>query len=171
MRLPYVDHQRIRSVPAEPLYVTSDKWGSLNGTLLNLSYGYGRIYTVPYEKPTIEFKVECVPFLSLICRLEIIRGRFSPYDGQLYVGGMFAWASSRQDQEGGLYRVRHLQNRFTCRWDGSVLTRPMEKASIEISWSDPLDAKSLGRLQDQVVTVWGLKRSANYGSDHVNEHH
>ena len=35
--------------PAELLWVTSQKWGPLEGSLLNLSYGEGKIYVVPYE--------------------------------------------------------------------------------------------------------------------------
>ena len=36
--------------PSELMWVDSEKWGPLNGTLLNFSYGYGQIYVVPHEK-------------------------------------------------------------------------------------------------------------------------
>ena len=36
--------------PAELLWVDSPKWGPLNGSLLNFSYGYGKVYIVPHEK-------------------------------------------------------------------------------------------------------------------------
>ena len=35
--------------PAELLWVNSDRWGPLNGSLLNLSYGYGKVFLVPHE--------------------------------------------------------------------------------------------------------------------------
>ena len=35
--------------PAELVWAKTDQWGGLNGKLLNLSYGYGRIYVVPHE--------------------------------------------------------------------------------------------------------------------------
>ncbi len=35
--------------PAELLWCSSPKWGKLQGQLMNLSYGYGRIYVVPHE--------------------------------------------------------------------------------------------------------------------------
>ena len=35
--------------PAELLWADTESWGPLNGQLLNLSYGYGRIYVVPHE--------------------------------------------------------------------------------------------------------------------------
>ena len=36
--------------PAELLWVDSERWGPLKGQLLNLSYGYGKVYVVPHEK-------------------------------------------------------------------------------------------------------------------------
>ena len=36
--------------PAELVWVTSDRWGPLKGSLLNLSYGHGKIYVVPHEE-------------------------------------------------------------------------------------------------------------------------
>ena len=36
--------------PSELLWVDSDAWGPLNGSLLNLSYGYGKVYVVPHEQ-------------------------------------------------------------------------------------------------------------------------
>ena len=38
--------------PAEMLRVPNDSWGPLNGSLLSLSYGYGKIFVVPYERLT-----------------------------------------------------------------------------------------------------------------------
>ena len=78
--------------PSELLWVPKDaKWGSLNGQLLNLSYGYGKIYVVPHE--TIDGERQ-----GGLCELPltqfptgIMRGRFHPSDGQLYGCGMFAW--------------------------------------------------------------------------------
>ena len=35
--------------PSELLWVTSERWGPLKGSLLNFSYGYGKIYVVPHE--------------------------------------------------------------------------------------------------------------------------
>src|SRR5262249_16632259 len=36
--------------PSELLWVTGDGWRPLKGALLNFSYGYGKVYVVPYEK-------------------------------------------------------------------------------------------------------------------------
>ncbi|MFP6765236.1 MAG: DUF6797 domain-containing protein, partial [Planctomycetaceae bacterium] len=92
--------------PAELLWCHDDRWGPLSGSLLNLSYGYGKIFVVPHE--TIGGQAQ-----GGMCQLPLpqmptglIRGRFNPVDGQLYTCGMFAWAGS-QNQPGGFYRVRY----------------------------------------------------------------
>ena len=93
--------------PSELLWVTGDGWGPLKGSLLNFSYGYGKVYVVPFEK--VGGQVQ-----GGMCQLPIpqfptgvMRGRFHPADGQLYCCGMFAWAGN-QTQPGGFYRVRYL---------------------------------------------------------------
>ena len=74
----------------------------------------------------------------------IMRGRFSPVDGQLYCCGMFAW-SSTQEQPGGLYRVR-----FTGKPANLPIALHAKKAAFEIVFSDPLDAQAAAHLEDLV---------------------
>ena len=94
----------------------------------------------------------------------MIRGRFSPHDGQLYVGGMFSWAGSRQEQEGGMFRVRYKGSRV----DLPVGLRAIE-GGIDITFTDPLDAAAATDVNRYGVRVWDLKRTRNYGSEHFNE--
>jgi hypothetical protein len=164
----WITNQFDRS-PAELLWADTDRWGPLGGRLLNLSYGYGRIYVVPHEHvsmPSGDRQVQ-----GGMCQLPIpdlptgmIRGRFSPLDGQLYVGGMFSWASSRQEQEGGLFRVAY---------KGGGIDLPVElratEAGIDITFSDALDRQTSGQVDRYRVTVWNLKRTKNYGSEHFDE--
>lgn len=153
--------------PAELLWVPEKCWGNLQGTLLNLSYGYGKIYTVPHEHLAKSGRVQ-----GGMCELPIgefptgiMRGRFHPQDGQLYTCGLFAWASSRSAKEGGLYRVRYA---------GSGGALPIgTQASLQqlsMTFSDPLDAETAADLKRYAFKVWGLKRTKNYGSPHVDEH-
>ena len=155
--------------PAELLWANTDRWGPLNGQLLNLSYGYGRIYVVPHEHlstPTGERQPQ-----GGMCQLPIpdlptgmIRGRFSPADGQLYVGGMFSWAGSRQEQEGGLFRVSY---------KGKPVGMPTKlkaaKGSIDITFSEEIDPTSVTDTGRYQVKTWDLKRTKQYGSKHFNE--
>ncbi|MEZ6097221.1 MAG: DUF6797 domain-containing protein [Pirellulaceae bacterium] len=151
--------------PAELLWVDSQRWGKLNGTLLNFSYGYGRFYVVPHENVNGQMQggmcaVDLPPFAT-----GIMRGRFSPTDGQLYSCGMFAW-SSTQEQPGGLYRIRYDE--------GMPANLPIglraSEQTITIEFSDPLDESTVNDKQNFAIRVWGLKRTANYGSEHYDEH-
>jgi len=149
--------------PAELLWVDSQRWGSLNGSLLNLSYGYGQIYVVPHE--TIEGQMQGGMCGLPLPRLPtgIMRGRFHAGDGQLYGCGMFAWAGNQQ-QPGGFYRIRkterpaHLPIGLRARQTG-----------MQIDFSAPLDPQSASDIQNYAVKTWSLKRTANYGSPHFNE--
>ena len=149
--------------PAELLWCDSKKWGGLNGSLLNLSYGYGEIYVVPHEE--VDGQVQ-----GGMCSLPLprfptglIRGRFNPDDGQLYACGMFAWAGS-QSQPGGFYRIRHTGNAMNLPTKLSA-----SKTGVKLTFTDPIDAKSGSDVANYQVKVWSLKRTANYGSKHYDE--
>ena len=88
------------------LWVTSDRWGPLKGSLLNFSYGYGKVYVVPYEKVGGQIQGGMCALPMPQFPTGVMRGRFHPADGQLYCCGMFAWAGN-QTQPGGFYRVRY----------------------------------------------------------------
>ena len=150
--------------PAEPLWVTSDAWKPLKGSLLNFSYGYGKIFAVPHEKvgENMQGGMVALPIPQLPTGL--IRGRFNASDGQLYTCGMFAWAGN-QTKAGGLYRVRY--NGGPVDVPTGLQARP---GTLTLTFSDSLDPATAGDVSRYKFTVWSLKRSQNYGSDHVNEH-
>jgi hypothetical protein len=94
----------------------------------------------------------------------MIRGRFSPLDGQLYLGGLFSWAGSRQDQEGGLFRVQYRGGRV------NIPTKlHAAEDGIAITFSDPLDRSASVETDRYSVRTWDLKRTKQYGSEHYNE--
>ena len=149
--------------PAELLWCDSDRWGPFKGTLLNLSYGYGKIFVVPHEELDGQMQ-------GGMCELPVpqfptglMRGRFNPHDGQLYTCGMVAWGSA-QRKSGGIYRIRYT---------GKPAYLPLKlKATphqVKIALSDPVDAKSASDPKNYRIKVWNLKRTANYGSKHYNE--
>ncbi len=149
--------------PAELLWVPTPTWGPLGGSLLSLSYGYGKIFVVPYEQVDGQMQ-------GGMCELPIpqfptglARGRFHPADGQLYVCGMFAWGGNQQ-QPGGFYRVRAT---------GKPMHLPValhaRKDRLEIAFTDPLARHAAENPDNYSLTAWDLKRSANYGSEHYNQ--
>jgi mono/diheme cytochrome c family protein len=148
--------------PAELIWVPENTWGPLSGALLNTSYGMGQIFVVPHE--TVNGQAQ-----GGMCALPlpkfpagIMRPRFHPTDGHLYVCGMFAWAGN-QVVPGGFYRVRPT---------GQPVDLPIglkaRSGEVKLKFTDPLNAKSI-TPESLEVKAWGLKRSQNYGSKHIGE--
>ena len=160
--LTWVDKQFDRS-PAELLWVESAAWGPLNGKLLNLSYGTGRIEMVPHEfiGGTVQGGIVALPIPDL--PTGVMRGRFHSENGHLYLTGMSAWATNQMDQPGGFYRIR-----ATGKPAYVVTDLHARKGGIELVFSDPLDAKTAGNAANFKVTTWSLLRSEKYGSARLN---
>src|SRR4030095_13933227 len=67
-------------------WATSDKWGPLNGAMLHTSYGAAALLLVLPETVNGQAQGGVWRF-PLKFDTGIMRGRFSPKDGQLYVSG------------------------------------------------------------------------------------
>ena len=149
--------------PAELLWVRSEKWGPLNNSLLNFSYGYGKIYVVPHENIGGQMQGGMCEFPLPRFPTGIMRGRFNELDGQLYSCGMYAWAGD-QHQPGGFYRIRYT---------GKDVFLPVELGAstqqLTIKFSGKLDPESVGETNRYKIKSWALKRTANYGSKHFDE--
>ncbi len=150
--------------PGELLWVPEDSaWKPLRGSLLNLSYGAGRIYTVPFERKPDGVQGGMCAFPIEPFPTGVMRGRFSPADGQLYACGMFAWAGNRHEP-GGFFRVRYT-GEPACQPVG-LATSP---GTLKITFSDPLDPDSINEPDAWAILAWDLKRTQQYGSRHHNE--
>ena len=149
--------------PSELLWVPKDaKWGALNGQLLNLSYGYGKIYVVPHERIGDQRQGGLCELPLKQFPTGIMRGRFHPGDGQLYGCGMFAWAGS-QRKAGGFYRIRKTKQ------PANLPTKiEASKSCVTLTLSDEIDSASV-KPERFNIKAWDLKRTKNYGSKHFNE--
>ncbi|MCG8652955.1 MAG: LamG domain-containing protein, partial [Pirellulales bacterium] len=149
--------------PAELLWVPDDCWGPLGGSLLNLSYGCGKVFVVPHEQvgETMQGGMCELPMPQFPTGL--VRGRFHPTNGHLYTCGMFAWAGNQQ-QPGGFYRIRPT---------GKPMHLPVklhaETGRVVITFTDPISRAAAENPDSYHVSAWDLKRTANYGSKHYNE--
>ncbi len=153
--------------PAELLWVPEGKFGPLEGSLLNLSYGYGKVFLVPFEKnegnenaPVQGGMIE-LPLQSFPTGL--IRGRFSDSDNALYACGMYSWAGS-VTQPGGLYRIRYT---------GKPVRLPKEihakQGRLVLTFTDAIAPVSMKDLKSLEFKTWALKRTEDYGSKHFDE--
>lgn len=149
--------------PAELVKVEGDRWGLPAGTLLNLSYGEGIIFTVPHERVGDLMQGGMAPLPIGPLPTGIMRGRFHPVDGQLYACGMYGWASN-QTQPGGLYRIRST---------GRPATLPIglhvREHALDLTFSNRLDPATVAELPRLSMSAWSLRRTDHYGSDHHDE--
>ncbi|OYP28928.1 DUF6797 domain-containing protein [Rhodopirellula sp. MGV] len=150
--------------PSELVWVEGDAWGPLKGSLLNLSYGYGKVFIVPHEQIDDMWQGGMCELPLPRFPTGIMRARFSPQDGQMYACGMQAWGSDQEESPGGLYRIRatgepsHLPVALNATGEGMVIT-----------FSEPLEPVSASQAANYLVETWDLKRTKNYGSPRYNE--
>ncbi len=151
--------------PAELLWIDSPQWGALQGHLLNLSYGNGKVFLVPHESIYGQYQGGMIELPASPFPTGIIRGRFHPVDGQLYLSGMYSWAGNQQEP-GGFFRLRYT---------GKPVNLPVElnatRHGIELEFTDELDAVDAANIKNYRIKVWDLERTSNYGSEHLNERH
>ena len=150
--------------PGEIVRVKDDQWGPFHGALLNISYGMGRIFLFPNETVRGELQGGVVQLPVPDFPTGIMRGRFHPGNGQLYVCGLVGWASN-QHQDGGFYRVR-----YTGHPANLPIALHAGRKSFEITFTDELEAVSARDPGNYAVKVWSLRRSEAYGSNHYGEH-
>jgi putative heme-binding domain-containing protein len=155
--------------PAELLRVPPGRFTPLAGQLLELSYGEGRIHLVLTESVAdprgsggivLQGALVALPMDDL--PTGIMRGRFSPADGQLYTCGLHAWAGNRTES-GGLFRVRRTP--FPLRLPLSLHAAP---GVLELTFSESLAADAGNPVGWQLRT-WEIDRTQEYGSPHRDE--
>ena len=157
----WITNDKDRS-PAELLWVPKNAWGSLGGSLLNLSYGTGRAFIVPNEEIDGQWQGAVCELPMPAFATGIMRGRFG-CDGALYTCGMFAWAGNAT-APGGFHRIRR-----TTQTAIVPVAIHAAKGQLAIVFSDPL-APAAVTPDSFHGKAWSLKRSANYGSKHYDEH-
>jgi len=156
----WITNDKDRS-PAELLWVPENAWGPFGGSLLNLSYGTGKIFLVPHEEVGGLWQ-------GAVCELPmpafgtgIMRGRFGN-DGALYACGMFAWAGNAVEP-GGFHRIRHT---------GAAAAMPLAVRAVRggmiLTFSEALASAEVSP-SSFALKVWSANRTANYGSPHIDE--
>ena len=148
--------------PAELVWVPKGAWGSLGGSLLNLSYGMGRAYIVPHEEVAGQWQGAVCELPMPAFATGIMRGRFAA-DGALYTCGMFGWAGNAA-APGGFHRIRRNEKAAHVPLDIHAA-----KGSLSVTFSETLNPASVN-ADAFAFKVWSLQRTASYGSKHYDEH-
>jgi hypothetical protein len=150
-------HRSIDNSSGGEVWVTSRKWGPFEGHLLHLSYGTCSLFEVLHENVGGRRQGGVVRF-PVTFASGVLRGRFHPSDGQLYVAGIRGWSTSGT-REGCFQRVR-----YTGRPVRMVSEMHVRKDAIELTFSDPVDPETAGDPDSWIAQQWNYRYTGNYGS-------
>lgn len=159
----WVDMQFDRS-PSELLWVDSEQWGPLNGSLLSFSYGFGKIQLVTHENVNGQMQGGVIDLPDIKFLTGVMRGRFNPQDGQLYACGMSAWGTNQMLRGGGLYRIR-----YTGKPIPVPLALSISQSGVELKFAAAIHKQRAMEIDNYKIKTWDLVRSSSYGSDRYNE--
>ena len=151
-------HREVDRSPTAQVRVDSDQWGSLQGSLLSLSYGTGKTWRVLMQRAgdLVQGGIVQLPIPEFPTGIQ--RGRFHPLDGKLYLCGLFGWSSDKT-LPGGFYRVGYT-GRPVLVPDALAAT----SAGVLVHFPTPLEPEVAAAPTSYSVSRWNYKRTANYGS-------
>ena len=139
------------------VWVSSKRWGPLEGQMLNLSFGRCAAMVVLREKVDGQSQGGVVPlkprFLS-----GSMRGAFRRQDGQLYVVGANGW-QTRATRDGSFQRMR-----YTGVPANLPVALKIRAKGIEITFSEKLDRQTAEDVGSYGIEQWNYKYSKEYGS-------
>ncbi len=141
-------------------WVTGDRWGPLNGSLLHFSFGTCRMFSVLREPAARAGEVGIAGTVQWPLQFDsgIMRGRFRPTDGQLYVTGLKGWVSSAV-RDGCFQRVRYTS--LPVDLPVQVATR---KNGLLLKFTSPLDRETAEDPENFHIEQWNYRWAADYGS-------
>jgi len=154
--------KRIDNSGGSQVWVPDDeRWGPWRGQMLHLSYGHAALYGVMREEVGGVTQGGVTRF-PLKFESGIMRARFHPKDGQLWVAGLRGWQTDGI-RNGCLQRVRYT---------GAPVQMPIElhakKTGIELRFTSTIDTQSAIDSENWNVEVWNYLWSGAYGSPEIS---
>lgn len=140
-------------------WVTSDRWGPFERHMLHTSYGAASLLLVLQETVNGQVQGGVVRF-PLSFATGIMRARFSPADGQLYVSGLRGWQTAGA-RPGAIQRVR-----YTGRPVRMPSALRVHENGLRLAFTCPLDKASAADVENWTVLVWNYRWTSAYGSRH-----
>jgi len=144
------------------IFVTSDKWGPFKGEWLHESYGKSSLFLIMKERAGKGLMQGGVVKFPIKFTSSVMRARFNPNDGQLYVAGLSEWQSNAAKNT-GFDRVR-----YTGKKVYSVSGLKVLKDGVQLTFTQPLATDSVADLQNWSGKRWNYLRSEKYGSDELS---
>ncbi len=144
------------------VYVTSDRWGAMKGSLIHFSHGTGSAMHLMVDKVGDQVQ-GAISVLPVEFRSGAHRGRFSPHDRQLYVVGMNGWGSYAPENA-CLQRLRYPKTESITPVGFHVRENGIE---LHLSASINKDSNLMPSLIDSknyFAQGWNYRYGPNYGS-------
>lgn len=145
-------------------FVTSDRWGPLEGQLIHYSFGTGAHFLVLRDEVDGQLQGAVVPLPGEFAS-GVHRGRFNPVDGQLYVSGMTGWGSYTPD-DGCFQRVRYTGENVQL-----PLGFHVYKNGVTVTFAEPVDHTLAEQPESHFAQVWNYRYSSAYGSPEFSTRH
>ena len=149
--------QNVDNSSGAQTWVTSDRWGPFQGGMLHTSYGAASLLLVLQENVDGVAQGGVVKF-PLTFDSGVMRGRFRPQDGQLYLCGLRGWQTAGA-RDAALHRVRYT---------GKPVRMPsglnVYHNGIRLSFTCDLDEEIASDVDSYSLLRWNYKWSGEYGS-------
>jgi hypothetical protein len=152
--LPYT----IDTSSGAPIWESSSKWGPLQNQMVLTSYGMCKLLHVMLDRVDGKLEQAAVVRFPFTFASGVMRGRFHPKDGQLYLCGLKGWGCAAV-KDGCFQRVRYT---------GKPANFPVEfhatKNGARVIFSDKLDAESIADTGNASVDCFNVVATKDYGS-------
>jgi hypothetical protein len=139
----------------------TDKWGPMDGKIIHLSYSSCCMFELMTENIDGIWQGGAVKF-PLNFDSGVMRARFNPVDGQLYVAGLKGWQTSATE-DGCFQRVRYTGKQVNMPSQLHVL-----KDALAITFTNPVDPKTATDSDNYNIEQWNYIWSNSYGSPDVS---
>jgi hypothetical protein len=143
-------------------YISGAAWGPYQGQYVHTSFGAACVTLLLPDAATPAGEV---PKQAAVVRLPldfptgVMRPRFNPKDGQLYLTGVGGGWQTKGTADGGLYRVRNTGK------PGFAPTKfAVVPGGVRLSFPQPLDKTEAADPQNYAVEQWNYKWTEKYGS-------
>jgi len=138
-------------------WIPENSWGPFGGQMLHLSYGRCTMMMVLRDQRNDQAQGMTVPlpgkFLS-----GVMRARFNPHDGALYVSGLRGWQTAAL-KDGCLQRVRYTGEPVCL-----PVTFAVEPRGIRLTFSQALERAFAETADSYGINQWNYRWSKKYGS-------
>jgi hypothetical protein len=143
------------------VWAPDDRWGPFAGRMLHLSYGKSSLFSVMTQEVG-EIMQGAVTKFPLSFATGIMRARFNPADGQLYVCGLRGWQTNGA-RDGAFQRVRYVGKPVVMAMGYAVT-----KDGIDLTYSQVLDKTETENVENWSLQQFNVIWSKNYGSPEVS---